>query len=176
MPFDTSNLPISGGVILAAALYAGVSFVGTGQVIAKRTIEKSDWGAMCQSALRAENFNRREPVTIVPSTDCNSLLGGFMPELRALCNQYGNPDLSGGATGMLREQERQRRAAEDRRISLAASKTGSRCDCAASVVTQDRLNWAILAGSGRLISPISVTDNLNSELTRALHSSHCALR
>ena len=176
MSFDTSNLPISGGVILAAALYAGVSFIGTGQVIAKRTIEASDWGATCQSALRAEISTRREPVTIIPRTDCNALLGGFMPELGTLCNQYGNPDLSGGTTSMLREQERQRREAEDRRVEIAASQTGSKCECAASVVTQDRLNWAILAGSGRLISPVSVTKNLNSELTRALHSPHCALR
>lgn len=176
MSFDTSNLPISGGVVLAAALYAGVSFFGTGQVIAKRTIENSDWGATCQSVLRVEISTRKEPETLIPRTDCNSLLGRFMPELGALCNQYGNPDLSGGATSMLREQERQRRAREDRRIALAASQTGSRCDCAASVVTQDRLNWALYAGSARLISPISVTNNLNSELTRALHSSHCALK
>jgi len=176
MSFDTSNLPISGGVILAVALYAGVSFIGTGQVIAKRTIENSDWGAMCQSTLQAEISTRREPATIIPRTDCNSLLGGLMPELGALCNQYGNPDLSGGTTSMLREQERQRREAEDRRIALAASQTGSRCDCAVSVVTQDRLNWAIFAGSARLISPPAVTDNLNSELTRALNSPYCAQR
>lgn len=176
MSIDTPTLPISGGVVLAAALYAGISFFGTGQVIAKRTIENSDWGATCQSALEVEISTLREPVTIIPRTDCNALLGGFMPELGALCNQYGNPDLSGGTTNMLREQERQRRAAEDRRIALAASQTGSRCDCAASVVAQDRLNWAILAGSARLISPISVTDNLNSELTRALRSSHCTQR
>lgn len=176
MSFDTSNLPISGGVILAAVLYAGVSFFGTGQVIAKRTIETSDWGAACQSALQAEIFTRREPMTIIPRTDCKSVLGGFMPELGVLCTQYGNPDLSGGATSRLREQERRRRAAEDRRITLAASQTGSRCDCAASVVTEDRLNWALYAGTARLFSPPAVTDNLTSELTRALHSPHCALR
>ena len=176
MPIDTSNMPISGGLIVALALYAGASFWGTGQVIAKRTIENSDWGATCQSALRAEISTFREPVTIIPKTDCNSLLGGFMPELGALCNQYGNPDLSGGTTSMLLEQERQRREAEDRRIALKASQAGSRCDCAVSVVTQDRLNWAILAGSARLISPATVTDNLNSELTRALRSPHCTQR
>jgi len=176
MPFDTSNMPISGSVILAVVLYAGVSFFGTGQLIAKRTIETSDWGKTCQSALQAEISTRREPVTIIPRTDCNSLLGGFMPELGALCNQYGNPDLSGGTTAMLREQERQRREAEDRRIALAASQTGSKCDCAASVVTQDSLNWALYAGSARLISPPAVTDNLNSELTRALNSSYCVQR
>jgi len=176
MPFDTSNLPISGGVILAATLYAGVSFFGTGQVIATRTIENSAWGAMCQSALRAEISTRREPATIIPRTDCNSLLGGLMPELGALCNQYGNPDFGGGTANMLREQERQRREAEDRRIDLAASQTGSRCDCASAVVSQNRLDWAILAGSARLISPPAVTDNLNAELTRALNSPNCAQR
>ncbi len=176
MPFDTSNMPISGGIILAAAFYAGISFFGTGQVIAKRTIENSDWGATCQSALRVEISTRREPVTIIPRTDCNSLLGGFLPELGALCNKYGNPDLSGGTTNMLREKERQRRESEDRRIALAASQTGSKCDCAVSVVSQNRLDWAILAGSARLISPASTTQNLNSELTRALYSPHCAQR
>lgn len=176
MSFDTSNLPISGGVILAAVLYAGASFFGTGQVIADRTIKTSNWGATCQSALRVEISTRREPETFIPRTDCRSLLGGLFPELGRLCDQYGNPDMSGGVTATLREQERQRRAREDRRIALAASQTGSKCDCAASVVTQDRLNWALFAGSARLISPISVTENLNSELTRALHSSHCALR
>jgi len=176
MPFDTTSLPISGGIVLAAALYAAGSFFGTGQVIADRTIKTSNWGATCQSALRVEISTRREPETFIPRTDCRSLLGGLFPELGRLCDQYGNPDMSGGVTATLREQERQRRAREDRRIALAASQTGSKCDCAASVVTQDRLNWALYAGSARLISPPAVTNNLNSELTRALHSPHCALR
>ncbi len=170
--FDNgNNLPISGGVIVAGLLYTCASIFVLGPLVAERTIENSDWGSSCRVGLKAEIETRRKPAKIIPRMDCRSTIGIFMPELARLCNQYGNPDFGGPMTGILRKQERLRREAEDRRLTIAASQSGSKCSCAAALVAQDR-SWAIHAGSLRLITPPQVS-NLHSELTRALNTSHC---
>ncbi len=174
MSFETSALPISGGVLVAGFIYAGASLFILGPLVAERTIEASDWSQQCQAGLQAEIEATRTPEKIIPQMDCRSTLGSFLPELAKICDQYGNPDFGGPASSLLRQQEKVRRAAEEKRLALTASQSTSRCDCAANVVAQDR-NWAIHAGSLRLISPPQVT-RLSSELSRALQSSHCTSR
>jgi len=144
-------------------------------VVADRTIEKSGWGAMCQANLRAEISERRSPPQIIPNMDCQSIFGTLMPELGALCRKYGNPDFGGPASALLRQQERVQREFENRRLARAASKTGSRCDCASAVVSENRA-WALYAGSLRIISPSSTGKNLKSELSRALNAPICSMK
>lgn len=174
MPIDSTNLPISGSVLIASLLYAGASVFVLGPLVAERTIEKSNWNSLCEAGLRADIKAQRRPARIIPKTDCRSTIGAFMPELAKLCTQYGNPDFGGPATSLLRQKERLRQDAEERRLARASSNSGSKCSCAASLVTQDRA-WAIHAGSLRLITPTQVS-NLRSELTRALNTPHCTGR
>lgn len=174
MPIDTTNLPIGGGVLLAAAAYVATSVFITGPFVAERTIElKSNWAAICERNLRLEISKRRSPPKIIPRTDCQSIFGQFMPELGQLCRQYGNPDFGGHTTQLLREQERLRQQVEERRLNRLAAQSGSRCECAASVVSQNK-DWALTAGSLRLVSPPSTNVNLNSELSHALNSPRCS--
>ena len=176
MPYDTSNLPISGIVVITFVTYAAISTFVTGQLIGDRMVETSDWGASCQSILRDEISVQQEPPAIIPRTDCESVCGGFMPELGALCRQYGNPDFGGPAAGALREQERARRAAEARRMEHAAANAGSSCECAASLfLEEERVALAIYAGSARMITPPAISA-LSNSLTRALNSPLCAMR
>lgn len=169
--FDNgSNLPISGGVIIASLLYAGTSMFVLGPLVAESTIEKSGWNTSCETGVRANIEAQRSPPKFIPKTDCRSTIGAFIPELATLCNQYGNPDFGGPKAGLLRQQERLRQEAENRRLNLAASKSGSQCDCAAALVAQS--HWAIHAGSLRMITPPQI-NTLSSELTRALNTPHC---
>jgi hypothetical protein len=173
MPFDTSNLPIGGMTVITFVTYAAVSAFGTGPWVNGREIEKLDWPAICEADLRADISARRKPEKVIPKTDCQSMLGGLMPELGRLCTEIGNPDLGGPLAGAAREQERRLREAEDRRIASAASKSSSKCDCATSVYqAEQKVALAIYAGTARAIIPPSVR-NLESELTRALHSPQC---
>ena len=173
MPIDTSNLPISGGVIVASLVYAGVVTFGLSPTVAKRTIERTNWEASCKAGLLADISKRRSPPRLIPKTDCRSIFGSFMPELGALCTKYGNPDFGGPASEMMRAQERARQEMENRRLSRIASTTTPRCACAAAIVSQKRA-WAIHTGSLRLISPPSIKANLSTSLTMALRSPQCS--
>ncbi len=172
MSFDTTSLPISGSVILAGLVYVGACVFVTGPLVATRTIDKSDWNQSCPIAITRAIEAQRTPEKIIPNTDCKSLLGGFMPELGQLCQQYGNPDFGGGTTQTLRRQEALRREAEENRLAAMAANSTSRCDCAASLVAEDR-SWAIHAGSFRLITPPAVA-HMRAELVGAMQTPLCA--
>lgn len=176
MTIDISGVGIGGSVVLAAAAYAAVSVLVTGQVVGERTIEKSSWDSACRANIVASIEREREPPKIIPPTDCRSLMGAFLPELGRLCDQYGNPDFSMGARQALQEQERVRREAEERRIAEAARNSGSQCSCAAAVfVEEQRIPLALYAGSARLITPAPIK-NMTSELSAALNAPQCAAK
>jgi len=170
MAVDASTLPFSPTLILAAAALAGVSAFVTGPEIARREIARSDWTATCESDLRADLEATRAPRQIIPrGTDCSSTVGLFYPELREICYRLGNPDPAAPA----REAERLAREAEEARIRRAASRTGSRCECAETVyIEQERVSLALYAASGRLITPSSV-ENRQAALSRALNAPAC---
>ena len=175
MPIDTSNLPVSGGVVVAGLIYVGVVTFGLAPMVAKRTIERTNWDTSCKAGLQAEISEQRSPPRIIPKTDCKSIFGSFMPELGALCSKYGNPDFGGPATQIIQAQERAKAEFENRRLRRIASQTTSRCECAVAIVSEKRV-WAIYSGSFRLITPPSVSNNLNSSLERALRSPQCAMK
>lgn len=168
---QNTSLPISGGVILSALVYTGTCLFGLGPLLGERTIKKSSWIESCKTGLQKQIEAKRTPRKVIPKTDCRSMVGWLMPELSQLCTQYGNPDLAGPFGGLQEQQERLRKQAEDKRLSAIAAQSGSRCQCAASIVAQDYA-WALHAGSLRLITPPQI-QNLNAELNRALYSPHC---
>ncbi len=177
MSIDTSNMPISGGVILGVGLYAVVSAFGTGPFVNDRELEKMNWPAICKANLQAEISARREPspVSVIPDLDCQSTFGLlFGQDGQDLCRNYGNFEIPIPGANALREQERRAREAEDRRIERAASQAGSRCECASAVYQAEQIiPLAIYSGSARMIIPPQIR-NIQSELTRALRSPQCA--
>ena len=172
--FGENSLPIGGSVLVGLLAYAGISAFITGPTIGARMIEKSSWYESCPAALRSEFAAQAEPGQVIPRMDCQSLLGSFMPELGALCREYGNPDFGGPVTGMMREQERLRREAQTRRLDHATAQSSNMCSCAANVLLEeDRTAFALHAGSARLITPPEVAA-LESSLVRSLRSPACA--
>lgn len=173
---DAGNLPIAGGALVAAILYAGVSIFVTGPLVGERTIMKSDWPRICQSEIRAE-LELSQPISpALPRMDCNSIMGGFFGrDGQAWCNAYGG-SFQMPFAGTLEAIEGQKRDLQNRRLELAASRTATRCDCAASAVLEtERTSFALYAGSLRLVSPPAVK-NLSSGLRSALSLPHCAMK
>lgn len=174
MPIETSNLPVSGGLIIAGLLYAGLAAFVTGPVIGERTIQKSGWDKQCIIALRKENVLRNPKPDFVPQLSCNSFFGWFGQEGQDFCNRYGDAAIP--FLGQINEHQRKLSEHRQKRLSLAATNAMSRCNCAGSLLLEKkRSSFAIYAGSIRLVTPM-VVKNLHSELRTTLHSPLCKQR
>lgn len=172
MPIDASNLPINSTLILAGALWAGISFFVLGEVVADRMIEKTNWSATCQQNLNNNLVAKLPEPKTSPSVSCEQILGVFGQDLQTLCRQGGNELFDLLSLDPLAAQKEQLRRQETARLARIAALSPSRCDCAARVVSADRLSWGLYAGSARLIGG---PQNLQSTLTQALHSPVCTL-
>jgi len=172
--FENGNgLPISGGVVIAGVIYAGVSMFLTGPVIGERTISRSGWEQQCKAALKAEIVAQAPAPTFTPRLNCNAVMGLFGSQGQALCRQYGERLLP--FTNQLQELQDRKKAFRERRMSLAISKSKNRCECAAALtLEQKRVPLALYAGSIRLVTPPAIK-NLKSELITALRSPRCAV-
>lgn len=166
---DTAGLPLGGGLLIAGLIYAGASLFITGQVVGERTIHQADWIPRCEKGIVAA-VTRDAPVlqTPVKTPDCETIMGSFAGrDGRAMCGAFGfmfeNP-----AAAHIEAQNRRLRQAQKARVKQA----GSRCSCAVHVALEDRVPWAIHAGSFRLISPPPVR-NFEAELSAALSSDTC---
>lgn len=172
---DFNSLPLSGNLVLALIVYALISVFGTGQLVGERMIEKSGWPSQCQRAVVSElRSNQIEPA-FTPKLDCNSVFGNlFGQEGKQLCRNYGNFNLP--FVDQLQAHQEKLAEANENRLAQAASKTSSRCSCAASLTLERRrMAFGLHAGSLRLMTPAPV-QNLSSELATALHSPECALK
>lgn len=177
MPFDFSSSPISPSVLIGTAIYAGVSLLWSGPVVSDREIAELDWPMVCQTELAAERTATAAPpaISAVPDLNCNDTLGLlFGRDGAALCREYGNFRIPIPGADALRQQEQRAHEAEQRRMDIAATRAGSRCDCAVAVYqAEHRMPLALYVGTARMITPSQVR-NLNSELTRALHAPQCS--
>jgi len=170
---DGNGLPVSGGVIVAGIIYAGVSMFVTGPVVGERTIARSGWDQQCKIALKAEIVAQTPAPTFTPRLNCNAIFGLFGAQGQALCRQYGDRLLP--FTNQLQELETRKQAFREKQMSLAISQSKNRCDCAAALtLEQKRVPLALYAGSIRLVTPPAIK-NLKSELISALRSPRCAV-
>lgn len=164
----SSNLPVGGSILLAAATYAAISAFVTDPLVAERTIERGGWESSCRADLKhalAAEESAGAPDSL-PSFDCNALLGLFGPEARQICRLPG--------IGQIEAQQRQMREIRQRRLEAAIGNVASRCACAAAATVETRrIPFAIYARSVRLITPAPVR-NLQSELQASLRSPLCA--
>ena len=89
MSFDTTNLPIGGGFLLAGLAYIGISMFVTGPVVGERTIAKSGWDARCQTVLRSELAANQPAPQFAPKIGCETLFGFYGEQGKAFCRYYG---------------------------------------------------------------------------------------
>lgn len=170
---DFSNTPISGGLVFGLIGYAAISAFITGPIIGERTIKKSNWDQQCKAIIQTQLEADRPLPEFTPKMDCNSILGLFGTQGRQVCRQYGNPELKLPMLDQLREFQQRKNTFQAKRLSLAVSQAGSRCDCAISLTLEKRrMPLAIYAGTARLVTPPPIK-NISSELLSALNSPQC---
>ena len=174
---DNGSLPITGGALLAAALYAGTSLFITGPLVGERMVAKLDWDAQCVRNIRAELEAIEPPIVSTPRLGCNEMFGWmFGAEGTQFCNRHGNIFSDNPLNRMLEGADNAQREAQQRRMDYAASRAGSRCECAVTTTLETRrIPFAIHAGSVRLITPSSVR-LLESDLASSLNTPACAMR
>ena len=171
---EGNNLPIGGGILLAAAAYAVISAFVTGPLVAERTIERGGWQAQCRADLN-DRLLAEESASVpdvLPNMDCNALMGLFGTDGRQICRgleSFGLPGLD-----QIQAQQRRMQEARQRRLETAIGNVASRCACAAALTLETRrIPFAIYSGSARLITPAPVK-NLTNELEASLRSPLCA--
>ena len=176
MAFDASTLPISPTFLLACAAYAGISLVATGPLIAERMIGTSGWMQSCPAALETAIQNERpryEAIPQAPTIDCREALAILLPEARELCEFLDRLPRIPDPNAQAAKARNAARQAENRRLDRMAAMSGARCFCATTALQErERVSFAVLAGSARLITP-PVTRDLQSGLMTALNSAPC---
>ncbi len=169
--FDMNSLPIPGGIIVAGVTWAVISGFAIGPFVAQRSIEISDWQAICQSGLRRSAVVQAPERQSMPDITCGDIMNIFGNGADSFCNQGGNALFDLLKIDPLAGQKEQLRRREIARLARIAELAPSRCSCAASVVGADRLKWGLYAGSARLFGG---PKNLQSDLKQALYSSACS--
>lgn len=173
---DTSGLPIAGGALMAALLYAGASVFITGPVIGERTIEKSNWASRCDGFIRAEITADEPEAPRIPKLGCSAIFGLYGRAGQEYCRVHGHHFDNNILTQTLEAAQNAKQAARKKRMDYAASRAGSRCDCAVTMTLEKRrTDFALYAGTLRLVVPRSVK-SLQSELKSALNSPECAAK
>ena len=171
--FDLQNLPLSGGLVLAVAGYAAISFFVTGPLVGERTIAKSDWAETCPAALNAEILSQAEPAPMTPRFDCNAILGWMGRDFQRVCAEHGNPEFKLPFQDQVQAQERALYEAKQRRLEMRAAQSGSRCACAASLALENRTAWALLR-KRKTFGTVVIIDDI-SRLARGIDA-HLKLR
>lgn len=169
--FDFGSMPVTGGVLAAGLLYAGVSLFVTGPLVGERMTAKMDWAGQCAAHIKAEVD--RSADLAMPTLGCNELFGVWLGREGAqLCGAFEDSPI--GQT--LQSVENAKRDAQKRRFDYAASRAGSRCECAVTMTLENRrVPFAIYAGSARMITPPSVR-LLESDLISSLNNPSCAVK
>ena len=184
MSFEGSGLSLSSGLLIAAGLYIGGSFLA-GQVIAKRQIEFSGWQGICEIETvdkdRAEQNVNRRPREIIPEKRCNEQLDGLPPIFgdfrtvwNGVCDLAGNPDLYAEARRAEEKLQREIDEIHRKRQDIVRAGAGSQCECAANeYLLTKAVPLAVNAGSLRMIS-LPAVSNRDAELRKAALSPACA--
>ncbi len=177
MSLDQFTPPISGALFVVVAGYTALSLIVTGPIISKRVTERSGWLQICErSVVQAAKRKQPKLQSAPPKINCNKIVGVFSGSRdgEAFCNAAGflfeNPLIS-----QIEDQNRRLRESYNDRVAKAAASAGSRCACSARIIQQDRVPWAVYAGSLRLIKMPEI-DNLNARLNAALLSAVCVAK
>ncbi|MFA6965231.1 hypothetical protein [Bosea sp. (in: a-proteobacteria)] len=170
---DILNLPITGSALWATGAYAALSLAVTGPLVAERTIEKSGWVQQCARQGRAA---ATPPIsTPLPRIDCTTVLGAVRgPEGAAFCARHG--DVLAMPFELLNALAARPADIARRRAEEQAAKAPAACGCAVAMVIETRrIDFALHAGTARLITPMPVR-GLAGELDRARSSSACSVK
>lgn len=172
MIHEAQGWPISAGAMIAVGIHVGSSLFITGPTVAERTVRKSGWIAECERSVAKHAEAREAPVTteFIPNMMQCTIDMRRNPLIAKYCDMADQ--------AVLQKHRAQQALIDQRkaRIAAAASRAGSRCECALSVSSeQDRIDWAIYAGSLRLVTPNNVRSR-DARMSAALSSSSCSMK
>lgn len=171
--FDINTLPVSGGVIAAALVWAGASAFVLGPMVAERSAQKIGWQADCEQRVVSDIKANAPAANEGTVLGCKDVLGALPPDYNRLMKGLG---FGAACTLLDKTNEQKRRVADLKRLRLerAAAEAGSRCSCAVSHLTvSKRWEFALAAGSARIVVPSSVAD-IRASLLQSLASPSCA--
>jgi hypothetical protein len=174
---EFSGLRIAGSTFAAGLFYAGLSLFVTGPLIGERLVAKINWAGQCARFIEAEARAAEPSVSSVPALGCNQIFGAFLGrDGQDFCAVHGDLIDKNPFAGMLNQAADAERRAQEQRFEWAASQSSSRCECAVTTALEsERVDLAVHAGSGRLITPPSVR-TLHSDLVTALNTPACLMR
>lgn len=172
MSTEPYGLPIGSGIAGTVVVYGLFSAFISGPVILERETQKSGWHNQCHAIVETQIRQSQPTPKSVPRFKFESLFGGndeasevfgklFAPLDDVLDQQYETLDRA--------------KAFNEQRLQTKAREAGSRCNCAATMLSENRIALGLYAGSGRIVTP-PLFKNLNAELKTALNSPRCAGR
>ena len=173
MSTEPSGMPINGGLLTGLIAYGLVSAFVTGPVIGERTIDKSGWEPRCEADLHNQIMSTAPERAEVPRMDCMATFGMFVPDPKGFCKKHSDFRLDMPIIDKVFELENQAREKAIRRIEDKAARSSSRCSCATRMVLEEeRVDFALYAGTARLVTPPSVR-NLEGSLEATLSGPLC---
>lgn len=169
---DIGSYPVSGGAVLGVAVYALISAFGTGQIVGERLIEQSNWQQQCERQITSEIRSNQQARPVLPELNCNSVFGQFFGREGAqFCERYSDVKIPFADT--ITQHQNRLANANEQRLANAVSKSSSQCGCASALTLEkNRIDFAIYAGSLRVLTPAPV-QNLQASLQTSLHSPQC---
>ena len=172
--FDQITPPISGSLFAVVAGYVALSLVVTGPTIGRRVIERDGWMPRCEKAIVQSVRQKTPELKILPQIpDCKKIMGVFAGEEgKTLCGIFGSL-LENPLAGQIQNQNQKLIEAHNNRVANAAANASSQCECSVNVVLEERVSWAMFAGSLRAVK-MSEIRNLDARLRAALSSPVCA--
>lgn len=170
---DLQSLPVSGGVIVAGALWAGVSAFVLGPLVVERSAEKLQWVPICEREITLEIAANQPVGDLKPEVSCDQALGFMSKDHRRFFNLFGL-DQACRAVDQANAKKRELQALREKRLAQTAQRAGAQCTCAVDhLIEEKRWSVALHAGTGRLVTP-SVMRDLNSSLVTSARAPHCA--
>ncbi len=170
---DMTSLPVSGGVIVAGALWVGLSAFVLGPVVVERSADKMDWCETCEQQLVAEIKARQPLPSAKPNLGCDDVMKHLPKEYGKILNLFGM-DAACKIVDQKNAQLKQIEAIKRERVMQAAEHANSQCECAvAHLIEIKRWSFAMHAGSARLITPSGVS-YLSAALMASAKSPECA--
>ena len=172
MPFDTNSPWMSGGLALSVIGYGLFSAFISGPEILTREAHKADWNNQCRQEVVAELRHSQPQPNFQPQVDYRGMMRGLFGHQAGPMMRMFEPlnQIADQAQQHARNIERM----NEERLRQRAESAGSRCACAVTMLSENRISLGLYAGSGRLITP-TIFKDLPSELNTALHSSRCQI-
>ena len=163
---------LSGGLAATLVGYGLLSaFVVGPSVVLPREVAKLNWDDQCKELVIAEVRQIEQQGEFAPQIDYRDVARGWFGRDADPLLQLMEP--FGQIMDQANVQKERAKRLNEERLRRKVEAAGSRCDCAVSMLSEQRIALGLYTGTGRLVTP-PLFKNLGSELQTSLHSKRCA--